>query len=631
MAADLGIWELIRAREVRVECCTEQVKALLSGLTLEQLFNSEIIRQLAFFAKTKLQGLVLPVRALYDGETHTIGINYLRAQMPLWYAGPDLAAARIDGNAPEILEAFRLVPVGIQDGLKDKIRLGKRLFHPKSDNFFTAIIEERQSLKQTDKHHPHVLLLKIIANALYGCFAELNTKIYSRRKLLEVFSGDDHGYMLSNKVEFPGKYSFIPAASLITSAGRLALMMFEKRVEQAGGYHAMTDTDSVIVVASESGGLVPCENGPERMPGGRSAIRALTWKAADEIAHQFDSINPFNPKIIPHLFKKEDVNFSADGKQKELRYFGISSKRYACFRGDPCYPQILKPSQHGVGCYFKPDSRKRVQAQDCLDDTKYPALAFDDWRYILRQHFSSDAGIDATHPFLNQLAMRKVRINTPRELAWLRKLDPRKARPFSFCISPIILEDYRYGKPVLIAPMTDDPSEWIKLKYVDVHTGKSCYLHDRAKEKIVNGEIQTDRKRPLPQLYSHALTAFYHHPESKYPGGDRAGLLGRWHVHENDRRYLGKEVERKVQAGDSLTEILEPQPLEYKMRADYSAITKRVLHPAVIQAFKEKFSARELAKLAKLNRSVIIRALGGRYIQSNSWRILMRLFEGLPS
>ena len=130
MAADLGIWELIRAREVRVECCTEQVKALLSGLTLEQLFNSEIIRQLAFFAKTKLQGQLLPVRALYDGETHTIGINYLRAQMPLWYAGPDLAAARIDGNAPEILEAFRLVPVGIQDGLKDKIRLGKRLFHP---------------------------------------------------------------------------------------------------------------------------------------------------------------------------------------------------------------------------------------------------------------------------------------------------------------------------------------------------------------------------------------------------------------------------------------------------------------------------------------------------------------------
>ena len=227
--------------------------------------------------------------------------------------------------------------------------------------------------------------------------------------------------------------------------------------------------------------------------------------------------------------------------------------------------------------------------------------------------------------------MRKVRINTPRELASLRKLDPRKTRPFSFCISPIILEDYRYGKPVLIAPMTDDPREWIKLKYVDVHTGKPCYLHDRAKEKIVNGEIQTDGKRPLPQLYSHPLTAFYHHPESKYPGEDRSGLLGRWHVHENDRRYLGKEVERKIQAGDSLTEILEPQPLEYKMRADYSALTKRVLHPAVIQAFKEKFSARQLAKLAKLNRSVIIRALGGRYIQSNSWCIFMRLFEGLPS
>lgn len=50
MAANLGIWELIRAQEVRVECCTQEVKALLSGLTLEQLFNCEIIRQLAFFA-----------------------------------------------------------------------------------------------------------------------------------------------------------------------------------------------------------------------------------------------------------------------------------------------------------------------------------------------------------------------------------------------------------------------------------------------------------------------------------------------------------------------------------------------------------------------------------------------------
>jgi len=366
------------------------------------------------------------------------------------------------------------------------------------------------------------------------------------------------------------------------------------------------------------------------MPDGRAAVRAFSWEQADEIVFRFDSLNPYNTAIIPHLFKKEECNFSADKKPRELRYFGIASKRYTTFCGDPRHPEIIKPSQHGVGCYFKPDRRKRVQAHNCLDDTKYPPLAFDDWQYILCQHFSPDAGIDETHPFLNQLAMRKVRINTPRELASLRKLDPRKARPFSFCISPIILEDYRCEKPVLIAPMTDDPQEWIKLKYVDVHTGRTCYLHDRAKEKIVNGEIQTDRKRPLPQLYLHALTAFYHHPESKYPGGDRTGLLGRWHVHENDRRYLGKEVERKIQAGDSLTEILEPQPLEYKgMKGGYSAITKRVLHPAVIEALKENFSARKLAKLAKLNRSVIIRALGGKYIQSDSWRILMRVYESL--
>src|SRR5205807_952501 len=128
---------------------------------------------------------------------------------------PDLAAAVLNGRVPEVSEAFRLVPEGVQDGLKE-VRIGKRTFHPATDNFFTAIIEERQSLKQSDKRHPHVLLLKIIANALYGCFAELNSRTYSknRAKFVEVFSGDDHFLTRTVKVETPGRYSFIPAASL---------------------------------------------------------------------------------------------------------------------------------------------------------------------------------------------------------------------------------------------------------------------------------------------------------------------------------------------------------------------------------------------------------------------------------
>jgi hypothetical protein len=184
------------------------------------------------------------------------------------------------------------------------------------------------------------------------------------------------------------------------------LAMAERLARDAGTCHAMMDTDSMFIIANQDGGLVPCERGPERMPDGHPAVRALSWQQADELFERFDAISPYDPKIIPHLFRKEDVNLSADGRQVELRYFGIASKRYVCFRGDPGNPQVIKPSQHGVGCYFKPDKRKWVKADDCAANQKYPALAFDDWKHILKGHFSGKAVVtDENHPFLNHLGV----------------------------------------------------------------------------------------------------------------------------------------------------------------------------------------------------------------------------------
>jgi len=632
MAANLGVWELIRAKEVRVEYCTQWAREFLAHLTLEQLFNREIIRQLAFFAKIRPQGDLLPSRIKYDGENPTIGINHLHSEKALWSAGPDLAADVLNGRVPEVLEAFRLAPEGVQEGLQD-VRIGKRVFHPATDNFFTAIIEERQSLKQSDKHHPHVRLLKIIANALYGCFAELNARTYSknRAKLVEVFSGDDHFVIRSAKVETPGRYSFIPAASLITAGGRLVLAMAERLVRDAGGCHAMMDTDSILVIANESGGLFPCESGPERLPDGSAAVRALSWQQADQLFMRFDVISPYDSKVIPHLFRKEGVNFSADGKQVELRYFGIASKRYVGFRGDPRNPQIIKPSQHGVGCYFKPDKRKWVKPRDCANDEKYPALAFDDWEHILKQQFSDYAAhTDGHHPFLNHLAMRKVRVNTPRELAALRKLDPDKARPFNFCISPVLVENPFRPKQVLITSFNLHPEQWPKLKYVDKDTGKVYSLHDRSTEKVINGVVHDDPNVPVPQLYGGALFAYHHHKEMKYPGGDRAGLLSRWQVHATDEfHYLGKEVERKRETGDNLVDILMEPPLEYKPLKHRSPGSRRTLHPAVIEKLKSRFSIKQLARKAKLDRDVIRRAFRAKLIQLRSWRLLMRVYEDM--
>jgi len=112
----------------------------------------------------------------------------------------------------------------------------------------------------------------------------------------------------------------------------------------------------------------------------------LTWEQADQALNRFDSLSPYDPKLVPHLFKKEDESFAADGKtQMELRYFGISSKNYVLFRGTPQNPEIIKPSQHGLGTYFRPDPRPWIRAKNCVCTDKYRPMAFEDWKIILRQ------------------------------------------------------------------------------------------------------------------------------------------------------------------------------------------------------------------------------------------------------
>jgi hypothetical protein len=45
-------------------------------------------KRLSFFALVEPNDDVLPVRAVYNGETQNIGINYLRSDQPIWFAAP---------------------------------------------------------------------------------------------------------------------------------------------------------------------------------------------------------------------------------------------------------------------------------------------------------------------------------------------------------------------------------------------------------------------------------------------------------------------------------------------------------------------------------------------------------------
>jgi hypothetical protein len=115
----------------------------------------------------------------------------------------------------------------------------------------------------------------------------------------------------------------------------------------------------------------------------------------------------------------------------------------------------------------------------------------------------------------------------------------------------------------------------------------------------------------------------------KYPGGDGQGLLGRYHVHAQGSmpRLLGKEVERKQATGDNLAEMRIYEPPEYEIKPKQAQVTRKTLHPTIIDEQKSKYSIRELAKKTGLSRNTIARAFQGELIQLQSWELLMKVCE----
>jgi len=276
VAGLLNLWPLLIAADVEVEEYSQEARTIVDRAHLQNVLNPAEWEKFAFFAQIKPSGDVLPVRAIYneDGSTN-IGLNPLTSEDPIWYAGPDLIASRLLSTQPrhkaQIIKAFRVVARGVQPKLKSAT-IGTRQINPETDDFFRAVIEERKKLP---KSHPHYLLLKIIANALYGIFAELNKHEYgkNRKKDLEIFSGDFTKTEKTGTVERPGRFQFPPAAALITAGGRLMLAVLEKLVNEKQGSYLLTDTDSMLFVASEYGNLLPCPGGKHKLRDGAPAIK----------------------------------------------------------------------------------------------------------------------------------------------------------------------------------------------------------------------------------------------------------------------------------------------------------------------------------------------------------------------
>jgi hypothetical protein len=409
--------------------------------------------------------------------------------------------------------------------------------------------------------------------------------------------------------DVPGEYCFPPLASLITGAARLMLALLEHSVVKLGGSYAMEDTDSMAIVATEHGGMVPCAGGT------RGVIKALSWQQVKNISNQFDALNPYDRKAVPGpILKIEDDNYDDPEKrehQRQLYCLAISAKRYALFvRDKRSSPVLLRKgvnnkedrwSEHGLGHLLNPTDPES-------EDRGWIAQV---WLRMIRDAI----GLPTQKPsFENQPTVGRTSITSPAVMRPLAKLNEGKSyvdkiKPFNFLMTCHVRP---FGHPPgadperfhLIAPYEADSRVWLKNAWIDQYSGKNY--------RITTVGHHGDRHTARVKTYGEVLHEYEIHPESKCANATgkpcaklTIGLLHRRHVRIDQIKYVGKESNSLEEVDAGLMHSVENVYTEYIDRRRDEWQTK--ILPAL-----RKIPAPLLAKMSKLSPTTIKDALAGR-------------------
>jgi hypothetical protein len=561
----MGLWPFVTAREIRVvEHCGTEIRAFLAGLTPDDLFKPQTWRNLTAFVQVIPNGDTLPTRGKYSVGSNDwqVAINNLHAEannpkQALWFSLPDIAASvLLSGRIPNIVDAFRIEPMGTFPGLTPTKLRGAIEVDPRSQDFFKVVIEERKrvplrtDLPDVEKERLDKAL-KVLANAAsYGIYAEMNRK-ETDQKVIVTCHGIDVAPFSCRVAhpDVPGEYCFPPLASLITGGARLMLALLEHCVTELGGTYAMEDTDSMAIVATEHGGMVPCPGGPHKMETGRDTVRALSWKQVEQISECFAPLNPYDLDAVPgSILKIENDNFDPiTGKQRQLYCFAISAKRYAPFLLDENgNPVLLRKevnnkedrwSKHGLGHLLNPTDPQS-------DNRDWIAQV---WEGMIRRALGLP-----TQPlsFEHLPAIGRVTISSPAVMRPIESFNSEKQysnqiKPFNFLLTCHVRP---FGHPIgsdaerfhLIAPYESDPRRWLDLEWIDQYTGRRYGVTTDGH----HGTCETARVK----TYGDVLREYEFHPESKCadadgkPSGKQTiGLLQRRHVGIEQIKNIGKE------------------------------------------------------------------------------------------
>jgi hypothetical protein len=586
----MGLWKFVTAKTIRVDGrCQSEVQAFLHDLREKPdvLFNPEIWKKLTAFVKVMADGDILPSRGRYSVASNDwqVAVNYLYSdsndpKQALWFALPDVIASIVlTGKIPQIVDAFRIEPLGKLDRLQPVKLRGTIEVDPAGEDFFKVVIEQRKGLgsrsdlSQSEKERLDKAL-KVLANATsYGIYAEMH-RVESDKKVRTTCYGIDaesFAPWVSHPDE-PGAYCFPPLASLITGAARLMLALLEYQVQKLGGTYAMEDTDSMAIVATKNGGIIACRGGPHKASEGRQGITALTWKQVERIADQFADLNPYQRDAIPgSILKIEDDNFDPiTGDQRQLYCLAISAKRYALFiRDEHGTPVLLRASCPHCGRKNKPKHsncakcKKPIQINNNDDRWSEHGLGHllnpadpenEDREWIAEVWLSmvkKSLGTNAQPVYFQNLpAVGRITVSSPALMRPFDNLNSGKkycdrVKPFNFLLSCHVKQ---FGHPIgsdptrfhLVGPYNSDSRTWLTTDWIDQYSGKVY--------RIATEGYHGDRKTARVKTYAEVIREYEYHPESKCGEANgkpcrkqTIGLLQRRHVKIDLIKYIGKE------------------------------------------------------------------------------------------
>ncbi len=384
--------EWLTARSLHARTCTTHAERVLKTVSVERCLAPDLWPELRFFALVDPTDDVLPLRAQYDpsSESFSIGVNRVTSRTLLWYTGFDLAASvLLTGRVPRIRKAVTLRAEGTAATLRPVKLRGQVAVDPRTDDIFRAVVELRHritrdaTLPEEEKTRLGDVLKALANSGSYGIFLEMNPQDLpdGETRDVRVIGGSQRFTAKSTKPEQAGEYCFPPVAALVTGAARLVLALLERLVRDTGGSYAFCDTDSLAILACESGGFLPCPGGSETGPSGEPCVRVLSWTQVREIVARIDALKPYRQDVPDSLLKIEDVNFR-DGTQVQLFAYGLSAKRYCLFVEGPNGPAIVKASEHGLGHLLNPTDPDEAQK----DPSGAPKWIEDVWRGFVLQN-----------------------------------------------------------------------------------------------------------------------------------------------------------------------------------------------------------------------------------------------------